>query len=232
MQERITTIKNSFLRLENKIAKTKFLLEEAGLDDNLIRFFFNIEDCEPIPYGNIMFVLACQMLCNMIKNHINSIEIAKYDIIAIKDNNVALDNDYNKCLNLLNSETPPESLEEMYEKTGINRLKLMMYIKTDGVFNTWFNAINMARTAEILENTQKNALKEDYAGSLGKSGHKWGATKISLDFMNKDFMKKNNSNIKEEVKDDIENTLKTLISPDTEEPKYKENDVIEIIDVN
>lgn len=222
----LISLKDSFTKIDKqeRVAKIKNILTQNDVDEEDLREFFGINSNVSIPYESLVFILACEKLCDFLSTGRQTITINKTDLIVRDEYDKSYD--YNHCLELLKSNNPPSSMSEMIMLTGINKLKLMMYINTDPLFNTWFTVINNVKTAEILENVQEQALKEDFATASGKEGHKYKASEISLNFMNKDFMKRNASNSVKEIEDDLGKILNSLNG--AENGSNQENNIIEI----
>lgn len=188
--------KNIYIRLKQiKSYTTLPTILPEELNNTVLSTFYNTT----FNPKNILHILATLKLIELL-----SLETPPQ---PIKDNSLPITTPtYQLAVDLIKSNNPPSSVEELIEKTKMSETLLFSYIATDGIFKSWYRVVTDKNTAKVFENITKQALKENYDN---QEEHSYKASSLVLN-SNKDFIKKTTNELIEEKKEDIANLLKSI----------------------
>lgn len=186
MSTELIELKNTLPQKEHRFEQIGKLLVENNLTEDNIKNLLDLPINEPLPYENPMFCFAIEAILFKIKR------------IVINGNQISILNEkFLKGLDLINSDNPPESLEDMSKTLELSSLKLYEFINQDGAYKKWYSATLALKGLSAFERINKGAANENFNNSLGKGGHKWKANELSMKYAKTDLLKddkKDNTN--------------------------------------
>ena len=160
------------------------ILIDNNINEKELKELFGLRQDEILPYNNPMFFFALDSV------------LFRFKKIVIKDNQISTFNDkFLKGIEFINSDKPPESLEDMAKMLDISKLKVLEYINQDKAFKKWYTSTLALKGLESFERVSKGAESETFGSSLGKGGHGWKANALALKFAKTDLLKEDNNKI-------------------------------------
>lgn len=178
MSNELIEIKNTLPQKEKRFEEIGKILVENNISENDIKTLFDLPLNSILPYENSMFCFAIESVLFKLKR------------IVINGNQVSVLNEkFLKGLDLINSDNPPETLEDMSKKLEISPLKVYEFINKDGAFKQWYGATLAVKGLSAFERVNKGAEGETFNNSLGKGGHKWKANELAMKFAKTDLLK-------------------------------------------
>jgi hypothetical protein len=178
MSTELIEIKNTLPKKESRFEEIGKILVENNITEDSIKLLFDLPLDKPLPYEHPMFCFAIEAILFKLKR------------IVINGNQISLLNEkFLKGLDLINSDTPPETLEDMSTKLELSMLKVYEYINQDGAYKKWYSSTLAVNGLRAFERINKGAKEESFNNSLGKGGHKWKANELSMKYAKTDLLK-------------------------------------------
>lgn len=178
MSTELIEIKNTLPKKESRFEEIGKILVENNITEDSIKLLFDLPLDKPLPYEHPMFCFAIEAILFKLKR------------IVINGNQISLLNEkFLKGIEFINSDNPPESLEDMAKMLDISKLKVLEYINQDKAFKKWYTSTLALKGLESFERVSKGAACEGFDNSLGKGGHKWKANELSMKYAKTDLLK-------------------------------------------